>query len=289
VLIDRKKFFRLFWLALVVKDFCIAKLRAPSMIKQTLKRLLRQLGWDIHRFDPESSSTAQILAAINHVGAGLVFDIGANKGQFAKDLRSAGYTGTIVSFEPLSEAHLKLEANSRGDAKWLVHTRAALGDCDGEVEINLAGNSVSSSILPMLEAHSSAARQSIYVGSERAPLARLDSLSHKYITSSSSFFVKIDAQGYEWQVLDGASETLQIASGVLLEMSLVPLYHGQHLWLDLLERMEGIGFTLWSIQRGFTDSRSGRTLQIDAIFLKFRAPYQKLVEPTTDRGAHAEV
>jgi len=192
VLIDRK-FFRLFWLALVVKDFCIAKLRAPSMIKQTLKRLLRQLGWDIHRFDPESSSTAQILAAINHVGAGLVFDIGANKGQFAKDLRSAGYTGTIVSFEPLSEAHLKLEANSRGDAKWLVHTRAALGDCDGEVEINLAGNSVSSSILPMLEAHSSAARQSIYVGSERAPLARLDSLSHKYITSSSSFFVnKLD-------------------------------------------------------------------------------------------------
>lgn len=157
---------------------------------------------------------------------------------------------------------------ARRDKLWAVHPRSAIGDYDGDVEINISGNSVSSSVLPMTEAHSSAAENSAYISSEKVPIARLDSVVSEYISPKSRTFIKIDTQGFEWQVLDGASETLKNAQGVLCEMSLVPLYEGQHLWMDMLKRLENEGFTLWAIQRGFTDPRDGRSLQVNAIFYR---------------------
>jgi len=38
-----------------------------------------------------------------------VFDIDANVGQYAKLVRKYGFTGRILSFEPLSEAHENLQ------------------------------------------------------------------------------------------------------------------------------------------------------------------------------------
>lgn len=120
----------------------------------------------------------------------------------------------------------------------------------------------------MLESHSTAALGSAYVSAEKAPIIRLDSVSKQYLTPESRSFIKIDTQGFEWQVLDGAVDTLKNAQGVLLELSLTPLYGGQKLWREMIDRMETYGFTLWAIQKGFTDPVSGRSLQIDAIFIR---------------------
>ena len=58
------------------------------------------------------------------------------------------------------------------------------------------------------------------------------------------------------------------ASGVLCEMSLVPLYENQHLWRDVIDRLEYLDFTLWSINQGFTDNQNGRALQVDGLFFR---------------------
>jgi FkbM family methyltransferase len=237
-------------------------------MKKIIKKSLHSLGLDFHRLSPSSNSSVQLLAALNHVQANTVFDVGANIGQFAQELRSVGFSGEIISFEPLSSAHAVLSKAAQADAKWKIHPRAAVGDQDGEIEINIAGNSVSSSVLPMLDAHSSAAVSSAYVATERTPLIRLDTVAEHYLSPDSRPFIKIDTQGFEWQVLDGATETLKRAQGVLLELSLVPLYDGQRLWREIIERMEKEGFTLWAIQKGFTDPRTGRSLQVDGIFLR---------------------
>jgi hypothetical protein len=120
----------------------------------------------------------------------------------------------------------------------------------------------------MMESHSSAAEDSAYVGVERVPIFKLDSVAPKYLEKSRCPFLKIDTQGFEWQVLDGARETLPRVRGVLCELSLVPLYEGQRLWMDMIQRLEAEGFTLWSIQKGFPDPRDGRTLQVDATFFR---------------------
>jgi len=243
-----------------------------NFLKQPLKRLINAAGFELRRLKPKTNPAYQLLIGLNRFDIDLVFDVGANAGQFASELRDLGYTGDIVSFEPLSAAHRSLSAHAAKDDKWRVHQRCAIGDFDGEIDINVSANSVSSSVLPMLEAHSSAAVKSAYVGTEKVPIFRLDSVTPDYLSAASRAFVKIDTQGFEWQVLDGGSETLAAAQGLLCELSLVPLYEGQRLWLEVIQRLEQEGFTLWSIQKGFTDIRDGRSLQIDASF--FRLPNQ---------------
>jgi FkbM family methyltransferase len=236
--------------------------------KKTIRKALHSIGLELHRLTPTSNPSVQLLTCLNHVQADVVFDVGANVGQFAQELRSLGFSGEIISFEPLSIAHAVLSKAAQADAKWKIHPRGAVGDQDGEIEINIASNSVSSSVLPMLHAHSSAAVGSAYVASECTPLTRLDSVAHTYLSANARPFIKIDTQGFESQVLDGAAETLKRAHGVQLELSLVPLYEGQTLWLEMIQRMADQGFTLWAIQNGFIDPRTGRSLQVDGIFLR---------------------
>lgn len=237
-------------------------------MKKVIKRLIHRLGYVLERLNVNSRSEFQLFQSLKRFEIDLVLDIGANEGQFASEIRSVGYKGQIVSFEPLSDANQKITQAAIGDKNWVIHPRSAIGDYDGEVEINVSANSVSSSILSMTEAHSSAAQNSAYVGSEKVSIARLDSVAADYISPSNKYFIKIDTQGFEWQVLDGATETLKNAQGVLCEMSLVPLYNGQYLWGDMLKRLESEGFTLWAIQRGFTDPNDGRSLQIDAVLFR---------------------
>jgi FkbM family methyltransferase len=238
------------------------------MIKEIVRKTARRLGFELGRYSPSSSHSAQLLAAIKFVDANVVFDIGANIGQFAKELRAVGFNGQIISFEPLSSAHERLKISASRDNAWHVHPRVALGNKEDIAVINISANSVSSSILPMLDSHLIAAQDSAYSSSESAKVIRLDSVAPHYLKEDSRPFIKIDTQGFEWRVLDGAPETLRKAQGVLLELSLIPLYEGQHLWLELIERMAVNGLNVWALQKGFTDSQNGRTLQIDAIFLR---------------------
>ena len=237
-------------------------------MKKIIRKIARNFGVEITRYRPSNSAAAQLVKALEIAGINVVLDIGANEGQFSKEIREYGYAGKIVSFEPLTSARKNLMAFASRDPAWNVHQQAAIGDHDGHIEINIAGNSVSSSVLPMLESHSSAAVGSAYVSSERVPIVRLDSVAPQHLQPNSNLFIKIDTQGFEWQVLDGASETLKLAKGLLCELSLVPLYDGQRLWRDIIGRLEAEGFVLWALQKGFTDPRTGQSLQMDGIFLK---------------------
>lgn len=239
-----------------------------SYFRTSIKRLINLTGFDLYYLSPAHNSTLQLQMALNRFDIDLVFDIGANVGQFSSKLRSAGYKGSIVSFEPLSAAHRALSKSAIRDSKWQIHPRGAIGDYDGEIEINIARNSSSSSVLPMMELHSSAAEGSAYVGVEKTFIHRLDSVIPEYLAKCRRPFLKIDVQGYEWQVLDGAREILPRIQGVFCELSLVPLYEGQRLWLEIITRLEREGFALWAIQPGFTDPRDGRTLQLDVIFFR---------------------
>jgi FkbM family methyltransferase len=194
----------------------------------------------------------------------LVFDVGANTGQFGGQLRELGYAGRIVSFEPSSAAHAQLTAAARHDPLWEVASPMAIGSENGEIELNVSGNSVSSSVLPMLETHSSAAPTSAYVGSEKVPLRTLDCVADGYLRPESELFLKIDTQGYEDRVLRGASTVLKRTKGLQLELSLVPLYDGGRPFDELLAELKGAGFELWNVTPAFIDPVRGRLLQIDA-------------------------
>lgn len=236
--------------------------------KSIVKRCFRSVGLDLRRYAPESFEDARFLRKLRRHNINLVFDVGANTGQFARALRNSGFNGRIISFEPISAAWEELSQVSRSDSLWEVAPRAAIGERDGEVEIHVSGNSFSSSLLSMLDSHVEALPSSSYVRTERVPMLRLDNIGPQYFSADSVLFIKIDTQGYESQVLQGAERVLERTVGLKVELSLSPLYDGQSLYREIAGDLEAKGFEIWDIAPAFVDPHTERLLQIDATFFR---------------------
>lgn len=215
-----------------------------------------------------SSHSLQTVRALKAHNVNVVFDIGANTGQFATDLRAYGYMGLIVSFELFPDAYEQLTKVASQYSNWVVHERCAVGAESGSIDINVSGNSVSSAILPMLKSHLESAPQSKYTHTVEAKIITLDSIFAQYCKDIDNVLFKIDTQGFEWQVLDGATESLTMCKGLLLELSLVPLYGGQRLWQEFISRLASLKLFLYAIQPSFIDDKTSQTLQFDGIFIK---------------------
>jgi FkbM family methyltransferase len=237
-------------------------------IKHELRLLLRKFGIDLGRYNVSQSHDARMQVRLQANRIDTVLDVGANDGGYGQALHDAGFQGQILSFEPQQDAHQKLEQRASRHARWSVAPRMALGAAEGMVEINIAGNSASSSILPMLERHEQSAPHSIYIGKEQVALHRLDQVQHAVIDKANAIYVKIDTQGFEMPVLQGATELLPRIRGVQLEMSLVPLYGGQMLFRELFDWVTSQGFELHGVIPGFGDHATGRMLQMDGIFFR---------------------
>jgi FkbM family methyltransferase len=235
------------------------------MLKAVLKRLARRLGYVIATYDPRRDPIAirKRLFATHDIN--LVFDVGANAGQFARYLRGTGYQRGIVSFEPMSAAYELLKEAARQDSNWKVK-RCALGAVEGNGEINISGNSWSSSLLDMAEVHAKAVPESTYVDKELIEITTLDAVYTEYANEDTRSFLKIDTQGYTKQVLDGAQQSLKKIKGILVEMSLVELYLDEPLIGDVLTLLYDKGYTLVAIEPEFFDPKTDQLLQVNGLF-----------------------
>ena len=235
-------------------------------VKFFIQRILRKFGWEMRRVAYEEE--AQLVRFFNLNQIDTVLDVGANIGQFANAIRQAGFKGRIISFEPQSEAHAKLVAFAAKDKNWTVVARCAVGSAAGQTEINLSKNSVSSSILDIEKLHTSNAPGSNYSGKEKVDVITLDQCA--IVPKNGNVFLKVDTQGFEKPVLDGAKSLLDRIVGVQLETSLTELYKGQTSFIDLVTFMDGRGFDIWSIHRGFDQRETGQLFQADITFNRRR-------------------
>jgi FkbM family methyltransferase len=234
-------------------------------MKKHMKKLIRNV---MHSIGLELSYYVPLANALKVNGVKTVFDIGANKGQFAESLRRDGFKGKIISFEPMSEAHKIISNRSRNDDNWIIHERCALGSIEDVVEINIAENSGSSSILPMLSAHLNSAPDSKYIGKETINQILFDKIYKDYWNGLDQFFLKIDTQGYENEVMKGAENGLKYAKGVQLEISFDELYENQTNYKEIFRWAELNNFLIWSFHDGFSNIDNGKTLQADICFFK---------------------
>ncbi len=235
------------------------------MITNSIKSVLRKIGLQVKRYPDRDLKSMQI--ALRNFGINKILDVGANTGQYAKEIRNHGFKGEIVSFEPLSSAYNQLEKGAKKDSHWITRNMA-IGNSDGEITINISQNSQSSSILEMLPAHLQSAPESLYINAENVVINKLDTIFHEYYTEGDQILLKIDTQGYEKNVIDGAEISLSKIKGVKLEMSLIPLYKGEILFFEMIKFIEKKGFTLYSLENTYSDPKSGQLLQVDGTFYK---------------------
>ena len=170
-----------------------------------------------------------------------------------------------MSFEPQVDAYRALEEACAADVRWDC-VRLALGDENRDRAINIAGNSQSSSFLPMLDRHADAAPQSRYGGTEVVAVRRLDAVFDDLCRAEEVVFLKLDVQGYEKRVLDGAAGVLDRIPLIQMELSLVPLYLGETLLEEMISILRRLDYDPVSIAQGFADPRSGHLLQVDVVF-----------------------
>ena len=239
-------------------------------LKSHLRRLFWKFDYDISPFTPLTHPIARMRQRLVAYQIDTVLDVGANAGQFVAYLRNdLHYTNKIISFEPSSSAFASLKEKADWDPDWQA-LNMALGDTDEQGELYIAGNSYSSSLLEMLPLHLQSAPESAYTGAERVQVKRLDSVFDDLCGNARGVYMKIDTQGFEHKVLNGAARSLARIDTVQLEMSLVPLYNGELLFNDLYNFMQSKGYRLVEIAPGFTDLASGQVLQVDGTFHRFK-------------------
>jgi FkbM family methyltransferase len=241
------------------------------MLKNVLKKILSKSFNNplLIEFFALSIGNQNLIKLLQYHKVTKVFDVGANAGQYAETLFDLGYTGKIVSFEPLTEAHRILSRKKNRYKQWTIAERCALGEQDKEISINISDNLVSSSILPMHKRQEKYELGSKYVGKETVTMYKLDTVYPRYVEDDDILFLKMDVQGYEKFVLLGSEKLLSCLKGIQIECSLVPLYEGEMLFIDMIKSIEDKGFTLYEIIPGISDHKySGRLLQVDCIFFK---------------------
>lgn len=229
------------------------------------RNALRRFGVDVARYEPVPPHLRRRARLLTRFPPSVVLDVGANAGLYGHELRRIGYTGRIVSFEPLAPAYRELAGAAQADSAWETHP-VALSRSAGEQTLHRAGNSWSSSLHAMDARHLRAAPDAAYVGSETIRTETLDALFGAIVCPGERVWLKIDTQGHEDAVLAGAATSLPRIETVEIEMSLLPLYTGQMLFPELYALLAGAGFTCLDLQPNLLDPDTDELLSLDGIF-----------------------
>lgn len=233
-----------------------------------LRGLARRLGYDLVPIRKAKALPRQLDLVLANGRITVVLDVGANRGQYASSLRAWGYRGRIVSFEPLRGAHADLQQRAAGDPQWTIAPRMALGRAEGQIEIQVSAESDMSSVLPQSAVLQQVSPTSRVVAREQVPQDRLDRAAAPFIRPDDRIFLKVDTQGYEAAVLDGAAGLLPHLAGVQLELPLVPCYEGEVDFKAMLDRMTSCGFEPHLFLPGYFERKLARQLQVDVVFMR---------------------
>jgi FkbM family methyltransferase len=230
-----------------------------------INKILRKQGYIIKPYP--NGDLLRRKKLINHFNIDLILDVGASTGEYALNMRRSGYQGKIISFEPINKSFQELKKRSNKDPLWSSYNYA-LGEKNGEKNINISINYDSSSLLKISDLHTQTEKRSKVFKKEEIEVNTLDTVFPKIYNEEKNIYLKMDTQGYEKQILDGASKTLSKFKGIQLELSLTELYEGSHNYKVITEYLENKGFNLYSLEPGFYDKFSGQLLQFDGIFFR---------------------
>lgn len=208
-----------------------------------------------------------VAAAVEHTkvdfrdDVGTVFDVGASRGQFAVFALHRFPEARVVCFEPLPAAQETLR-KLLPPARTTVHP-IALGRDRSRLDLHVSARDDSSSLLPIGDGQLNA-----FPGTQetRRVQVRVGVLEDFLIPDPPKLtLLKIDVQGYELAVLQGAGNRLDLVAEVIVECSFVELYTGQPMADAVVCHLRAAGFTLVGVY-GVARTTRGTCLQADLLF-----------------------
>jgi FkbM family methyltransferase len=196
---------------------------------------------------------------------GTVIDVGANRGQFAVFAAHRFPLAALICFEPLPGPRSQLQ-RAVGMVGRLRVLDVAVGAANEDAEFHVSAADDSSSLLPIGQGQRDAFPGTQERSTMTVQVRRLDAVLAAG-ELAAPVLLKIDAQGGELGVIQGAEQLLPTIDAVLVEVSFVELYAGQALVDAVWERLRNAGFScrgIWSLSY----DRGGRCLQADLLFAR---------------------
>ncbi|MEH6789261.1 FkbM family methyltransferase [Parasphingorhabdus sp.] len=206
--------------------------------------------------------TIEHIVALDSLTPDMILDVGANKGQFSAMAAKLWPVATLIAFEPLSDQANKFASHLGRRAT--LH-RCALASEQGQMELHIASRADSSSLLPLDDRQKSMFGMK-EVGLLTVPVFRLDQIVTKQMVAEKTL-LKIDVQGFEYEVLLGAKGLLDSIEWIFVEASFMELYTGQHLFPEIEKLLDGYGYRETGRFNMVSDERN-RPVQADILFQK---------------------
>ncbi|HTD66615.1 MAG TPA: FkbM family methyltransferase [Candidatus Limnocylindria bacterium] len=190
--------------------------------------------------------------------------MGANEGDFIRATTRLANPSAVFAFEPLPScqpALSKLLASVRGGQ--LIC--AAVGAATGEVKLHCTANTYMSSVFPPQRGIDSSYADGDYgvVQQLSVPQVKLDDAIPPGMHID---LLKVDVQGYEMEVLRGATRTLKETGALLIEVNYTPHYKGAVSFDELHAFLNAVGFHLHGISTPYFDDI--RPLWADAMYVR---------------------
>lgn len=192
----------------------------------------------------------------------LVLDVGANEGQWARRLREDGYKNRILSFEP-SEAFESLSKRVWRDENWQCQ-KLAVSNINGQVNLFSASNGNLSTSILRPNAILNQGFNLEFESKNSVESVTLEKILSTY--EFSSFYLKIDVQGAEMLVLEGAGRTLDYCIAIEFESALISLYHGETTHYPIADWLRAKNFEPFQVAITHWDKEL-RTISLDSIFI----------------------
>jgi len=190
-----------------------------------------------------------------------IFDIGANRGQYASMLRKqVGFKGAIISFEPIDHAANHIETIRQNDPDWSVE-QIAVSNANGQKEFSImAHEQFSSFSAPHKNQPNSTKTANKTVKKISVTTETLESayLRHKKKLKFQRPFLKMDTQGHDATVVRSGASIIHEFVGLQSELSIAPLYETSMSFADAIALYEELGFTL----SAFTPNNAGHFPQL---------------------------
>lgn len=238
------------------------------VVKHAISRALALRGYQIVKRQDVHSLKEHLLYVLADQRVDCVIDVGAHRGDYGSFLRAAGYRGPIVSFEPVESSYRELVRNSAADPTWSAE-RLALGSRDELREIAVASSADFSSFRSFTRFGSDAfANETRVDHSESVRICRLDSILSQVVPAGAArIFLKLDTQGWDVEVLQGACGCLDRIVALQLEVSARPIYEGMPTYLDALGYATSLGFQLTDAVPVVRDRRN-RVIEFDCVLVR---------------------
>lgn len=235
---------------------------APTSFKQAVRHWMAgALGVPYPKYGIPGTLVAELGSARDLC----VVDVGAHVGAFTTGLDQLCGVRRALLCEANPDKAECLRQKFAGRSFEIFE--GAICDQVGEADFHIASFDAISSLLPIMAADPNlAAIDTSRRSTVKVKTATLDSLCVD-IGFGSIDILKIDVQGAELLVLEGASVVLSRTARIWIEASLKPLYEGSALFGDIYRFLTGRGFVLRALEPGFRGS-DGELLQVDLLFVR---------------------